>query len=52
VAKGEGRNAYTVWVRKPFGRPHRRLKDNVILDLREINSEDSKWTELVLDLVH
>jgi hypothetical protein len=48
---GEGRDVYRVLVGKPeckrlLGRPRRRRKDNIKLDLREIGIEGANWIQL------
>jgi len=50
---GEGRGVHRVLVAKlegkrPFGRPRRRWKDNIKLDLREVGG-NGYWVELVQD---
>jgi hypothetical protein len=52
----EGRGVYRVLVgrperRKPLGRPRRRWKDNIKLDLREIGIDGANWIRLVQDSV-
>jgi hypothetical protein len=50
----EGRGVYRVLVRKPegkrpLGRPRRRLKDNIKMDLQEMGCEVMDWIELAQD---
>ncbi|KAJ4428377.1 hypothetical protein ANN_24396 [Periplaneta americana] len=45
---GESRNAYRVLVgspegKRPLGRPRRRWKDNIKMDLREVGYDDRDW---------
>jgi hypothetical protein len=52
---GENRGAYRVLVRKPegkrpLGRPRRRWKDNMNVDLQEVGCEDMDWIELAQDM--
>jgi hypothetical protein len=47
---GEGRGAYRILVgrpegRRPFGRPRRRLEDNIKMDLQEVGW--GAWTGLI-----
>jgi hypothetical protein len=51
---GENRNAYRILVgkpkgRRPLGRPRRRWKDNIIIDLREIGCGGMDWIDLAQD---
>jgi hypothetical protein len=51
---GEIRNAYNVFVGKPYGRrppgrPRRRWKDNIIMDLTEIGWEGADKFHLAQD---
>jgi hypothetical protein len=51
---GERRGVYRVLVGKtegkgPFGRPRRRWKDNIKLDLQEVGRGGMDWIELVQD---
>jgi hypothetical protein len=48
---GEIKNSYSILVgkpeeKRPLGRPRRRWEDNIIMDLREIGSEDVDWIHL------
>jgi hypothetical protein len=48
---GEMRNAYKIFIRRPqrkrpLGRPRRRGKDNIRMDLREIEWEVVEWIHL------
>ena len=47
-------NAYRVLVGKPegerpLGRPRRRLKDNIRMDLREVSCDPGEWIDLAED---
>jgi hypothetical protein len=49
------KSVYTALVEKPegkrpFGRPRRRRKDGIRMDLREIGWEDAEWTRLAQDM--
>jgi hypothetical protein len=51
---GEGRVVYRVLVEKPegkrqLGRPRRRWKDNIKVDLQEVGCEGIEWVELTQD---
>jgi hypothetical protein len=51
---GEKRNAYRILMRKPegkrpLGRPRRRWKDNIRMDLREIGWGGMDWVDLAQD---
>ncbi|KAJ4450199.1 hypothetical protein ANN_01606 [Periplaneta americana] len=51
---GESRNAYRVLVgrpegKRPLGRPRRRWKDNITMDLREVGYDDRDWIGLAQD---
>jgi hypothetical protein len=51
---GEKRNAYRILVgkpggKRPLGRPRRRRKDNISMDLREIGWGDMNGTDLAQD---
>ncbi|KAJ4436784.1 hypothetical protein ANN_16916 [Periplaneta americana] len=51
---GESRNAYRVLVGRPkgkipLGRPRRRWKDNIKMDLREVGYDDREWINLAQD---
>jgi hypothetical protein len=51
---GETRNAYRILVgkpegKRPLGRPTRRWKDNIKMDLREIGWESMDWMHLAQD---
>jgi transcription termination factor 2 len=51
---GEVRGAYNILVgrpegRRPLGRPRRRWKDNIKMNLREIVFEDVDWIHLAQD---
>jgi hypothetical protein len=53
---GEGRGVYSVLVgrpegKRPLGRPGRRLKDNIKMDLREIGIDGANWIQLAQDKV-
>jgi hypothetical protein len=36
-------------VKRPLGRPRRRLEDNIKMDLQEVGCEGMDWTELAQD---
>ncbi|KAJ4439792.1 hypothetical protein ANN_07920 [Periplaneta americana] len=51
---GESTNAYRVLVgrpegKRPLGRPRRRWKDNIKMDLREVGYDDRDWINLAQD---
>jgi hypothetical protein len=51
---GENRNAYRIFMvepegKRPLGRPRRRWKDNIVMDLREIGWGAMDSTYLVQD---
>ncbi|KAJ4440391.1 hypothetical protein ANN_08532 [Periplaneta americana] len=51
---GESRNAYRVLVgrpegKRPLGRPRRRWKDNIKMDLMEVGYDDRDWINLAQD---
>ena len=51
---GEGRVVHRVLVgkpdgKKPLGRPRRRWKDNIKMDLQEVGGGRGDWMELVQD---
>ena len=51
---GERRGVYRVLVgkpegKRPLGRPRRRWKDNIKMDLLEVGCEGTDWIELVQD---
>jgi hypothetical protein len=51
---GEGRGVYRVLVgrieeKKPLGRPRRRWKDKVKMDLRELGNDGANWIQLAQD---
>jgi hypothetical protein len=51
---GEGRGMHRVLVGKPqgkrlLGRPRRRWKDNIKMDLQEVGGDCGDWIELVQD---
>jgi hypothetical protein len=51
---GEGRSVYRVLVgkpdeRRPLGRPRRRWKDNIRMDIREVGCGCVDWMELAQD---
>jgi hypothetical protein len=53
---GEGRGVCGVLVertegKRPLGRPRRRLKNNIKLDLREIGIDGANWIQLAQDRV-
>jgi hypothetical protein len=53
---GEGRSVYRVLVgraegKRPLGRPGRRWKDNVKMDLRETANDRANWIRLAQDRV-
>jgi hypothetical protein len=48
---GEGRSVYRVLVgrpegKRPLGRPRRRWKDNIKMDLREVGIDGANWIQL------
>jgi hypothetical protein len=53
---GEGRSVYAVLVgrpegKRPLGRPRRKWKDNIKLDLMEIGIDGANWIQLAQDRV-
>jgi hypothetical protein len=53
---GQGRGVYRVLVgrpegKRPLGRPRRRWKDNIKVDLREIGIDGANWIRLAQDRV-
>jgi hypothetical protein len=53
---GEGKCFYRVLVgrpadKRPLGRPRRRWKDNIKMDLREIGIDGANWISLAQDRV-
>ena len=51
---GEGRDVHRVLVgkpegKRPLGRPRRRLKDNIKMDLQEVGGSCGDWMELAQD---
>jgi len=51
---GQGRRVYRVLVRKPegkrpLGRPRRRWKDNIKMDVQEVGGSCGDWMELAQD---
>ena len=44
-----GRRAFKVLTGKPIGRPRRRLKGNVRMDLTEIGNNTRNWIDLAQD---
>jgi transposase len=53
---GEGSGVYRVLVwrpkgKKPLGRPRRRWKDNIKMDLRDIGIDGANWIQLAQDRV-
>jgi transcription termination factor 2 len=53
---GEGRCVYRILVgrpegKRPLGKPRRRWKDNIKMDLREIGIDGANWIQLVQDRV-
>jgi transcription termination factor 2 len=53
---GQGRGVYRVLVRKlegkrPLGRPRRRWKDNIKMDLRQTGIDGANWIQLAQDRV-
>jgi hypothetical protein len=51
---GEGRGVYRVLVgkpegKRPLGRPRRRWKDNIKMDLQEVGGSCGDWMELAQD---
>jgi hypothetical protein len=52
----EGRGVYRVLVgrpesKRPLGRPRRRWKDKIKMDLKEIRIDGANWIQLVQDRV-
>jgi hypothetical protein len=53
---GEGRGVYRVSMgrpegKRPLGRPRRRWKDNIKIDLREIGIDGANWIRLAQDRI-
>jgi hypothetical protein len=53
---GEGGGVCRVWVgrpegKRPLGRPRRKWKDNIKLDLRETGIDRANWIQLAQDRV-
>jgi transcription termination factor 2 len=53
---GEGRGVYRILVarpksKRPLGRPRRKWKDNIKMDLREIGIDGANWIRLAQDSV-
>jgi hypothetical protein len=53
---GEGKSIYSVLVKRPegkrpLGRPRRRWKDNIKMDLTEIGIDGANWMQLAQDRV-
>jgi hypothetical protein len=53
---GEGRGVYRVLVgrsegKRPLGRPRRKWKDNIKMDLREVGIDGANWIQLSQDRV-
>jgi hypothetical protein len=53
---GDGKGVYRVLVgrpegKRPLGRPRRRWKDNIKMDLREIGIDVANWIRLAQDRV-
>jgi hypothetical protein len=53
---GKGRSIYRVLIGRPegkksLGRPRRRWKDNIKMDLREIGIDGANWIQLAQDSV-
>ena len=53
----QSRNAYRVLVgkpevKRPSGRPRRRWKDNIKMDLREVDCDPGDWIDLAEDRDH
>ena len=51
---GERRGAYRFWLgkpegKRPLGRPRRRWKDNIMMDLQEVGYGGIDWIELAQD---
>jgi len=53
VARTGRRGVYRVWCgnmrERPFGRPRRRWKDNIKMDLQEVGCGGLNWIELAQD---
>ena len=54
VHMGEGRGVHRVLVgkpegKRPLGRPRRRWKDNIKMDLQEVGGDCEDWMELAQD---
>jgi hypothetical protein len=45
----EKRNAYRILVKRPLGRPRRRWRDNIKMDLREIEWDGVDWMDMDQD---
>jgi hypothetical protein len=53
---GEGRGVYRILVgrpkgKRPLGRPRRRWKDNIKMEVREMGIDESNWIRLAEDRV-
>jgi hypothetical protein len=53
---GEGRGVYRVFVgrpegKRPLGRPKRRWKNNIKMDIREIGIDGANWIRLAQDRI-
>jgi hypothetical protein len=53
----EGRGVYRILVGRPkgkglLGRPRRRWKDNIKMDIREIGIDGANWVRLAQDSAH
>jgi transcription termination factor 2 len=51
---GEKRNSYRIFVgetegKRPLGRPRRRWKDNIKMDLKETGGDGMDWIDLAQD---
>jgi hypothetical protein len=51
---GERRGVYRILVgnhagKRPLGRPRRKWKDNIMMDLQEVGCEGMDWIELAQD---
>jgi hypothetical protein len=54
-SNGEKNNAYRIWEgnpegERPLGKPRRRWKNNIKMELREIVWDDMKWINLTQDM--